>query len=455
MTAPPPPPGPDRDGARRRPPPPPRAPDERQAWSQQPPRQPPADRQPPRQPPQRPANDGIRYAPRQTPERFEDPRYPQPPQRPEPQHPGQQYPGPQYPGQQRPGPQRPDPQRPNPQYRPEPQQFTRPPGNPPPAPPRRRKRRHWGRRIALLLLVLVLAAGGAVFYLDQSINRINALPDYPGRIADTPGTNWLIVGSDSRTGLTPEEEQALNTGGDIGAGHSDTIMILHIAKSGPATLVSLPRDSYVNIPGHGLDKINAAFAIGGAPLLAQTVEEATGLRMDHYAEIGFDGFSKIVDGIGGIDLCLPAPVDDPDHNIFLPGGCNEYDGAKALDFVRERYGLQNSDIDRMNNQRQFLSALVAQSTSPSTYLNPFRLWGLASNAAKSLTIDNGDHIWNLAGLAWAMRGDLVTTTVPIGGFQDTDYSGNVLLWDHDRASAFFEYLARDQQVPPDLITVGF
>ncbi len=293
-----------------------------------------------------------------------------------------------------------------------------------------------------------------MFYLDQSITRIDALPNYPGRIADTPGTNWLIVGSDSRTGMSPEEEQALNTGGDTGAGHSDTIMILHIAKSGPATLVSLPRDSYVPIPGNGRDKINAAFAIGGAPLLAQTVEEATGLRMDHYAEIGFGGFSNIVDGIGGIDLCLDAPVDDPDHNIFLPGGCNEYDGAKALDFVRERYGLDNSDIDRMNNQRQFLSALVNGATSPSTFLNPFRLWGLASNAAKSLTIDNGDHIWNLAGLAWAMRGDLITTTVPIGGFEDTESSGNVLLWDRDRASQFFDYLARDQQLPPELITVG-
>lgn len=302
--------------------------------------------------------------------------------------------------------------------------------------------------------MLLLAVGGAGLYLDRSINRIDALPDYPGRVADTPGTSWLIVGSDSRTGLTPEEEQALNTGGDIGAGHSDTIMILHIAKSGPATLVSLPRDSYVPIPGHGRDKINAAFAIGGAPLLAQTVEEATGLRMDHYAEIGFGGFSKIVDGIGGIELCLDAPVEDPDHNIFLPGGCNEYDGAQALDFVRERYGLSGSDIDRMNNQRQFLSALVGAATSPSTFLNPFRLWGLASSAAKSLTIDTNDHLWNLAGLAWAMRGGLVTTTVPIGGFEDTASSGNVLLWDRDRASAFFEYLARDQQLPADLITVG-
>ncbi|WP_235174834.1 LCP family protein [Tomitella biformata] len=421
MNAEPPQPSRDPDGTRRAPTPRQRPPDQNQAWSQQPPQ-----RHPRQQSPQRPGDDGIRYAPRQVPERFEDPRYPG----------------------QRPAPQRPAPQRPTPQ------QVNRPPGGRPPAPPRRRKRRHWGRRIALLLLVLLLGLGGVVFYLDQSITRIDALPNYPGRIADTPGTNWLIVGSDSRTGMSPEEEQALNTGGDTGAGHSDTIMILHIAKSGPATLVSLPRDSYVPIPGNGRDKINAAFAIGGAPLLAQTVEEATGLRMDHYAEIGFGGFSNIVDGIGGIDLCLDAPVDDPDHNIFLPGGCNEYDGAKALDFVRERYGLDNSDIDRMNNQRQFLSALVNGATSPSTFLNPFRLWGLASNAAKSLTIDNGDHIWNLAGLAWAMRGDLITTTVPIGGFEDTESSGNVLLWDRDRASQFFDYLARDQQLPPELITVG-
>ena len=136
----------------------------------------------------------------------------------------------------------------------------------------------------MLITVLTLVVVGTL-WADSKLNRIDALPDT--KAANTAGTNWLLVGSDSRQGLTEDQINTLGTGGDIGAGRTDTIMLLHIPNSGKATLLSIPRDSYVSIPGHGQDKINSAFSIGGPKLLAETVQDATGLRIDHYAEIGF------------------------------------------------------------------------------------------------------------------------------------------------------------------------
>ncbi|EUA43747.1 cell envelope-related function transcriptional attenuator common domain protein [Mycobacterium xenopi 3993] len=152
-----------------------------------------------------------------------------------------------------------------------------------------------------MLLATASVLGGAL-WLDTSLRRTPVLTDYPGRPAPGRGTTWLLVGSDSRQGLTVEQQQALSTGGDTGNGRTDTILLVHvpgIGSSSPTTMVSIPRDSYVPIPGYGGDKINAAFAMGGAPLLAQTVEQATGLRLDHYVEIGFSGFARLVDALGG------------------------------------------------------------------------------------------------------------------------------------------------------------
>ncbi len=307
----------------------------------------------------------------------------------------------------------------------------------------------------MIPLVLVILMVVSVVYLDRSLNRIDALADYPGRIADTPGTNWLLVGSDSREGLTAEQDRELSAGGDIAGKRTDTIIVVHVPESGAATMVSIPRDSYVNIPGWGSDKINAAFSIegGGPQLLAQTVEEATGLHLDHYAEIGFGGFADIVDALGGVHLCVPYPIDDPLAGINLQAGCQDLTGPEALGFVRSR-ATPLADLDRMNNQRLFMAALLDKATSLGTMLNPFRLWSLVTDTAGSLLVDDGDHLWNLASLAWAMRGDLVTTTVPVGGFEDVSGSGNVLLWDQEKASRFFEALANDEPVPADLITAN-
>lgn len=215
-------------------------------------------------------------------------------------------------------------------------------------------------------------------------------------------------------------------------------------------MVSLPRDSYVSVPGFGQDKLNASFALGGPQLLVQTVEGATGVHIDHYAEIGFGGFASIVDAVGGVDLCVPYPIDDPLAGLRLEAGCQELTGPQALGFVRTR-ATPLADLDRMNNQRLFLSALLSKATSPGTFLNPFRAWSLMSGAAGSMRVDDGDHLWNLARLAWAMRGETVTTTVPVGGFDDVYGIGNVLLWDRERAVPFFGEISEGDPIPPDLL----
>jgi LCP family protein required for cell wall assembly len=331
---------------------------------------------------------------------------------------------------------------------------------PPPAPPRNprrpRRKRAWGQLISLSLVIVVLltCAGllGGTLWLETSLHRTPALADYPGRPAAGHGSNWLLVGSDSRQGLTLEQRQALATGGDTGHGRTDTMLLVHVPALGsntPTTMVSIPRDSYVPIPGYGRDKINAAFAMGGAPLLVQTVEQATGLRLDHYAEVGFGGFAGLVDALGGITVCLSAPINDPLAGIDLPAGCQKLGGRDALGYVRSR-DTPRADLDRMVNQRHFMSAVLRRAASPAVWLNPWRWYSVAHAVAGALTVDRGDHPWDMARLGWALHGSTTALTVPIGEFTGTDV-GSVVVWDHQRAARLFDALAADQPAPPDAL----
>ncbi|SFG79267.1 LCP family protein [Corynebacterium spheniscorum] len=307
---------------------------------------------------------------------------------------------------------------------------------PPPAPRRRRRARRGGcfrpvRNVLILLLVVVLGTG---IWADSKLTRVDAFPDTP--IASTSGSNWLLVGSDSRQGLTEEDIARLGTGGDIGTGRTDTIMLLHIPTVGKAKLVSIPRDSYVAIPGYGMDKINASFAYGGPKLLAATVEQATGIHIDHYAEIGMGGLAHVVDAVGGVELCPDQPIDDPLANLNVQAGCQKMDGPTALGYVRTRATAQG-DLDRVQRQREFFSAIVATATQPSTLLNPFRFFPLINGAVGSFTVGEGDHVWHLARLALAMKSGVETETVPVGGFANYDV-GSVVLWDEVQAPALWD-----------------
>jgi LCP family protein required for cell wall assembly len=308
--------------------------------------------------------------------------------------------------------------------------------------------------LSLVIAVLAICAtglGGAL-WLETALHRQAVLTDYPGRPASGHGSTWLLVGSDSRQGLTVEQQQALATGGDTGNGRTDTILVVHVPAFGsgtPTTMVSIPRDSYVPIPGYGRDKINAAFAMGGATLLAQTVEQATGLRLDHYAEIGFSGFAVLVDGLGGVGVCPAAPIDDPLAGINLPAGCQQLNGRDALGYVRSR-ATPRADLDRMVDQRQFMSALLHRAASPVVWLNPWRWYSVPHAAVNALTVDHGDHVWALARLGWGLHGSTTALTVPIGELTNSD-AGSVVVWDHEKAAALFDALAADEPVPTSVL----
>nr|WP_082948890.1 LCP family protein [Mycobacterium sp. 1274756.6] len=331
---------------------------------------------------------------------------------------------------------------------------------PPPAaaptrrPPRRKAR--WGRRLGTAVLVLtVLAAAGVIgagIWVDNALHRIAALTDYPDRPAAGSGTTWLLVGSDSRQQLSAEQQGSLATGGDLGDGRTDTILLVHLPRWGsstPATVVSIPRDSYLPIPDYGEDKVNAAYSMGGAPLLVRTVEQATGLRVQHYLEVGFGGFAGLVDALGGVTMCLSEPMTDPLAGIDLPAGCQQLDGAAALGYVRTR-ATPRADLDRMVDQRMFLSALLHRAASPAVLLNPWRWATVPRAAVAALTVDDGDRVWDLARLAWALRGATATATVPIGEFTVGD-SGAVVVWDQGAAAQLFEALRSDSPLPADVL----
>ena len=177
--------------------------------------------------------------------------------------------------------------------------------------PRRPRLRLLLAFLAGLVVVLLILVIGGYFYLDGKLNRSNVLVSYAGQPAAGSGSNWLITGSDSRQGLTRKQERRYHTGIDVSGQRSDTILLLHIpGNGGPAVLVSLPRDSYVKIPGYGWNKLNAAYSFGGPKLLAETVQNATGLRIEHYMGIGFGGLVNVVNSVGGVTMCFSHPLHD-------------------------------------------------------------------------------------------------------------------------------------------------
>ena len=304
--------------------------------------------------------------------------------------------------------------------------------------------------IALVIVVVLVLCGVGYFYLNSKLTRVNALVDYAGRPAASDGQNWLITGSDSRQGLTRKQERQLATGRGIGGHRSDTVLLLHIPSSGPAVLVSLPRDSYVPIPGYGMNKLNAAYSFGGPKLLAKTVQNATGLQINHYMGIGFGGLVNVVNAVGGVRMCIPQNLNDPASGLHLKKGCQNLDGAQALGFVRTRHLFATQDLQREQDQRVFIKALLSKMTSPGTLVNPFATVPAAFGATDSLTVDKGTQLYQLVQVAFALRHP-ETTTVPIGS-SETLAVGDVLIWDQAQAARMFNAMKNGQPVPKSLIT---
>jgi LCP family protein required for cell wall assembly len=325
-------------------------------------------------------------------------------------------------------------------------------------PPRPTGWRRWlrPRPIALALVaILSLAIIGSVamyFYLDSKLTKKNVLVDYPGRPVQGKGTNWLITGSDSRQGLTDKEIRHFATGFGVVGQRSDTIMVVHMpAGGGRPLLMSIPRDSWVDIPGYGYNKINAAFSFGGPALLAKTVQNLTGLRIDHYMGIGFGGFVHVVNAIGGVRICLKAPLDDPASGLHLTKGCHNLSGGHALGFVRTRHQFATQDLQRVQNQRIFLRALLRKLTSTGVLLNPFKALPAASDTAGSLIVDSGTSLYQLIQIALAPK-DPVTTTAPIANSNYLVDNQDALLLNTAELHELVKALNNGTRIPKGLIS---
>ncbi|WP_017595018.1 LCP family protein [Nocardiopsis potens] len=318
-----------------------------------------------------------------------------------------------------------------------------------------RRRRIWRNgavaALVVVLLVVVVFPVGMYIWADGRLDRVEALPDYEGRPEDQPGTTFLIVGSDSREGLSDDDMQDLRTGRAEGK-RTDTIMVLYVPEDGKPTILSVPRDSYVPIPGIGENKINAAFAedLGGGPsTLVQTFEQASGVRIDHYVEIGFAGFVDIVDAVGGVEMCPEEPMEDPKAGLDIEAGCQEMDGSTALGYVRTRASAR-ADLDRIQRQREFFSALIGKATDTSTLINPFRSVPLVSEGTETFDVDQDDHLMDLAQMALAMRDKPTTSSIPVGS-TPTLAVGSVVLWDEEASGRMFSAMQNGEQIPEDVL----
>ncbi|WP_420711793.1 LCP family protein [Streptomyces sp. NRRL F-5123] len=322
-------------------------------------------------------------------------------------------------------------------------------------------RRRVGYTALGLVVVLIVVSVSTYFWADGKVRREVDLSKVEDRPAAGKGTNYLIVGSDSREGLTKADEKDLHTGAAEGR-RTDSMMILHTGSNG-TTMLSLPRDSYVTIPAFtgqrthkrypaSQHKLNKAYADGGPELLTRTVEYNTGIHIDHYAEIGFAGFVNLVDALGGVTIHLDKPLVDKASGADFPeAGDVRMNGKQALTFVRERHQEADQDLGRMRHQQQFLSAIAHQAASPWTILNPFKLYPVIGSGLDTLIVDKDMSLRNLASMFFAMKGvsggDGQSLTVPISNanFQ-TASDGDAVKWDMTKAKALFGELQNDDKV---------
>ena len=328
-------------------------------------------------------------------------------------------------------------------------QPTPPRSHPPAARPRSGAARvaRWIGGIFVVLLAALVVLGVIAW---SRIDKVAAIPDDHGA-AVSAGRVYLLVGSDSREDLSAEERAELGTGSAEGQ-RTDTIMLLYVPTDGRPALISVPRDSLVDIPGHGEERVNAAFAFGGAPLLVQTLENETGVAIDDYVEIGFGGFASVVDALGGVEMCLPEPAQDDKAHIDLPAGCQTLDGVNALGYARARELDATADLGRVQRQRELIGSIASTALSPATLLNPFTLTRTAIAGGDALTVDEQTGPIDLARFALGMRrvtsgaGD--TLTVPLGRV------GNTVDWDDEQADQLWAAMQTGTEIPPAVVEAG-
>ncbi|WP_426625194.1 LCP family protein [Leifsonia sp. McL0607] len=289
----------------------------------------------------------------------------------------------------------------------------------------RRARRIIAWTAGALAVLLVVVGGYAAYSYFRFVGGVSHVDVISGH-GDGTTQNILLVGDDHRPdNATQEQLNQLSTTEDGGGTNTDTMMILHIPANGKsATLISLPRDSWVNVPDHGMNKLNSAFSLGGgasdptsgAKLLIQTVQDLTGLTIDHYVRVSLLGFYTIAQALGPVQVCLNNAVNDPYSGADFPAGVSTLDAKQALSFVRQRHGLPRGDLDRVVRQQYFLSVEAHKFLSAGTLLNPGKLTATLDAVSGSLETDPGLNFLQLAGqLQGLTGGKLRSATIPISG----------------------------------------
>lgn len=325
------------------------------------------------------------------------------------------------------------------------------------------------RAVATVLSLVLLVASGWGWYLgqvaDAAVNRTDAIPSDGNEGRGGSAMNLLLVGSDSRSDLSPELQSELNTGGDQGL-NTDTMILVHVPADGSrASFVSFPRDAYVQIPGYGQDKLNAAYAYGhgavdgadeaakqagGAQLLVQTISSLTGLKIDHYAEVDLLGFFNLSKVVGGVTVNLCKPVHEQKSGAVFPAGVQTISGADALKFVRQRYELPRGDFDRIVRQQVFMAGVLRNILSDDVLLDLGKQRQLVQAAAESLTVDQNLDLFRLAEQMQSVNpGDIEFQTVPnLGTDRDENDRSIVRLEDEETLHAFFADLSADAEPAP-------
>ena len=298
----------------------------------------------------------------------------------------------------------------------------------------------------------------------------SAGPTYPKR-----DLNILLLGNDSRAGATPDELRALGTQDDGGSANTDTMLILHVPADGSrASAISFPRDSYVDIPGYGKSKLNAAYPDGyqtaadqganevaresaGIQVLISTLNQLTGLTINHYVQVNLLGFYRISIALQGVQVCLKAPAKEANSGIDLPAGTSTIEGTQALAFVRQRYGFPDGrgDLDRIHRQQYFLSAVFRKVLTAGTLLNPTKISALLKAVSSSLLIDPDlDPLALASQLSNLSAGNLNFYTIPLAGEDDNSPAGSVIVIDPAAVRKFVQNTFYPPAVAPTPTTTA-
>ncbi|MFF7730755.1 LCP family protein [Streptomyces sp. NPDC008001] len=326
------------------------------------------------------------------------------------------------------------------------------------------RRRRWGLRFAAFGATAVLVASGlghaVVTGIDHRIGRVDPFRGLSNRPATTSkGMNILLVGTDARDRIDADQRRRYHLGG--AACHcTDTVMLLHLsAARDRVSVISLPRDTYAEIPAHVDDagrprpahpqKLNAAYAEGGPGLTVRTVEQLTGVHVDHYLEVDFTTFMRTVDVVGGVQVCSSRPLKDPYSGLDLPSGTSTLNGGQALQYVRSRHLDGASDLGRMQRQQRFLASLLHTATDGGALLNPVKFQQVAATLLGSVRADRGFDGETLIGLGRAMKNlspaSAEFVSVPVGSANyPVPRVGSTVKWDDAAAARLFESVREDR-----------